>query len=39
MTNRTILQYFEWYLPSNQLHWKRCAAQAAQLKKAGFTTV
>lgn len=30
MNNRTIMQYFEWYLPENGLHWKRCAAQAEE---------
>lgn len=39
MNNRTIMQYFEWYLPENGLHWKRCAAQAEELKKAGINMV
>lgn len=39
MTNRTMLQYFEWYLPENGLHWKRTAAQAEALRKAGFQMV
>ncbi len=39
MTNKTMMQYFEWYLPENGLHWKRCAAQAEALKKAGINMV
>lgn len=39
MNNRTMMQYFEWYLPENGLHWGRCAAQAARLKEAGINTV
>ncbi len=39
MTNKTMMQYFEWYLPENQLHWKRCVAQAEELKKAGINMV
>lgn len=38
-TNRTMLQYFEWYLPANGHHWKRCIAQAANLKKSGINMV
>lgn len=39
MTNRTMMQYFEWYLPENGLHWKRCTVQAEALKKAGINMV
>lgn len=39
MKNRTMMQYFEWYLPENGLHWKRCAAQAEELQKAGINMV
>lgn len=39
MTNHTMMQYFEWYLPENGLHWRRCAAQAQNLKKAGIDMV
>ena len=39
MKNRTMMQYFEWYLPNNGLHWKRCAAQAKELKEAGINMV
>ena len=39
MENKTIMQFFEWYLPANSLHWKRCSAQAKALKEAGIDTV
>lgn len=39
MDNKTMMQYFEWYLPDNGLHWKRCSAQAEELKKAGINIV
>lgn len=39
MKNRTMMQYFEWYLPDNGLHWKRCMAQAEELKEAGIDMV
>ena len=31
-----MMQYFEWYLPKNRLHWKRCEVQAEELSKAGI---
>ena len=34
-----MMQYFEWYLPDNGLHWKRLAKQAPALKKAGINMV
>lgn len=37
--NKTLMQYFEWYLPENGLHWRRCAAQAKALKEAGIDMV
>lgn len=39
MTNPTLLQYFEWYLPENGLHWQLCQTQARALKTAGITDV
>ena len=39
MNNQTMMQYFEWYLPENGLHWKRLAAQAPALKAAGINMV
>ncbi|MBO4887921.1 MAG: alpha-amylase [Firmicutes bacterium] len=37
--NRTMMQYFEWYLPNDGLWWKRCAAKAANLSDLGITDV
>ncbi|MCM1160358.1 MAG: alpha-amylase [Roseburia sp.] len=37
MKNETLIQYFEWYLPEDLGHWKRCMEQAGQLKEAGIT--
>ncbi len=39
MQNRTMMQYFEWYLPANELLWKKCAAQAETLKDEGVDIV
>ncbi len=39
MKNKTMMQYFEWYLPANGLHWRRCQAQAKALCEAGITMV
>jgi len=39
MENGIMLQYFEWNLPADGLLWKRCTAQAEQIKKEGFTAV
>jgi len=36
MENKTMMQYFEWYLPDNGLFWKRVGAQAEALKRAGI---
>ena len=36
---KTLIQYFEWYLPADAGHWKRAAAEAARLRGAGFTGV
>lgn len=36
---RTLMQYFEWYLPADQTLWKRAAHQAEQLKHDGITTL
>ncbi|MBQ6636245.1 MAG: alpha-amylase [Lachnospiraceae bacterium] len=37
--NRTMMQYFEWYLPNDGLWWKRCAAKAENLYGIGITDV
>ena len=39
MDNKTMMQYFEWYLPENGLHWELCAAQAEKLREAGINMV
>lgn len=39
MDNKTMMQYFEWYLPEDGLLWKRVAAQAEELKKNGINMV
>jgi alpha-amylase len=39
MENKTMMQYFEWYLPANQLLWKKCKAQAKSLKQSGIDMV
>ncbi len=39
MDNKTIMQYFEWYLPSDGLLWKKAAAQAGELSQVGITDV
>ena len=39
MMNRTMIQDFEWYLPADGRHWRRCAEQAAALKELGITDV
>ena len=38
-TNRTIIQYFEWYVEGTHVLWKKCAAQAEHLKEFGITDV
>ena len=37
MQNETLMQYFEWYLPADGALWRRCAAQAEALHRAGIT--
>ena len=39
MNNETMMQYFEWYLFPDTLHWKKAAAQADKLSEAGFTAL
>lgn len=39
MKNRTIMQYFEWYLPENGYFWERCAAKAGELAACGVNMV
>ncbi len=37
--NRTMMQFFEWYLPNDGLWWKRCSAKADNLAELGITDV
>ncbi len=38
-TNGTLMQMFEWYLPQDCNHWKKCAAEAKNLAETGITAV
>ena len=31
MTNKTMMQFFEWYLPNNQLHRRQYGLAASRL--------
>ena len=37
--NKTMMQYFEWYLPNNCNLWKRLINVSPTLKKLGITSV
>ena len=37
--NKTMIQYFEWYLPNDGFWWKRCAAKAPNLADLGITDI
>ncbi len=37
--NKTMMQYFEWYLPNDGFWWKRCAAKAPNLAALGITDI
>ncbi len=39
MDNRTIIQYFEWYVSGSHVLWKKCRAQARRLAEFGITDV
>ena len=39
MDNETMMQYFEWYMPADGLHWDRVAAKAEELKRIGVTAI
>ncbi|MEY8463375.1 alpha-amylase [Streptococcus merionis] len=39
MKNQTIMQYFEWYLPSDHQHWKRLADDSKHLSEIGITKI
>ena len=37
--NKTMMQYFEWYLPNDGFWWERCASKAASLAEYGITDI
>lgn len=37
--NKTMMQYFEWYLPDDEMHWKKTKAQAYELAQSGINMV
>lgn len=39
MSRETMMQYFEWYLPSDGEHWRRLKEEIPQLQKLGITKV
>lgn len=39
MENRTIIQYFEWYITGHHILWRKCIQQAASLADVGITSV
>lgn len=39
MTNGTLMQYFEWYLPADGEHWQHLAEDAQHLKNLGISMV
>ena len=39
MEHKTLIQYFEWYLPVDCRHWQRTAQDAAHLATLGITDV
>ena len=38
-TNETMMQFFEWYLPSDGNFWKNAVTEAPYLAKTGITQV
>ncbi len=38
-TNKTLIQYFEWYVEGNHVFWNKCKAQARRLAEFGITGV
>lgn len=37
--NQTMMQFFEWYLPEDGLHWNRAKARAKELAESGINMV
>lgn len=38
-TNKTMMQYFEWYVPNDGNHWNRLRDDASYLKNIGVTSI
>ncbi|MBQ4068891.1 MAG: alpha-amylase [Lachnospiraceae bacterium] len=38
-TNKTMMQFFEWYLKPDSTHWNRVRKEAVNIKEAGITSV
>ncbi|MBE5927503.1 MAG: alpha-amylase [Lachnospiraceae bacterium] len=38
-TNKTMMQFFEWYLKPDSTHWNRVIKEAVNIKEAGITSV
>ena len=38
-TNRTMIQFFEWYLPANSRLWARAAHKAAEMRDIGINMI
>ena len=39
MDNKTMMQYFEWYLPSDHSLWRKVVKETKSLKENGITSV
>lgn len=39
MENKTMMQYFEWYIPADKKHWIRIKENASKLKKRGIDMI
>lgn len=39
MKNRTLMQFFEWYLPADASHWRYAGSEAAKLAEDGINMV
>ena len=36
---KTLIQYFEWYLPEDAAHWRRASSDAEHLAALGYTSI
>ena len=37
--NKTMMQYFEWYMDADSKHWTRVKENAKEIKQSGVTSV